>query len=146
MIRAGGNLQSAHLCFVFSWFWQLNIHNGVESASTAPDCIKLRWSVKKIKISFHGALLKVSIWKANRLDNKAWGMQNSGIRGDVVNITIFCCIAEHVYEWERRVTHQTLQEPDINADPHSLMDFRWRSEVNLNLLVIHLSSVCRYTA
>ncbi|XP_055996801.1 liprin-beta-1-like isoform X12 [Ostrea edulis] len=55
-------------------------------------------------------------------------MQNSGIRGDVVNITIFCCIAEHVYEWERRVTHQTLQEPDINADPHSLMDFRWRSE------------------
>jgi hypothetical protein len=61
-------------------------------------------------------------------------MQDSGIRGDVVNITIFCCIAEHVYEWERRVGHLTLQESDINADPNSLMDFRWRPEVNFNFV------------
>lgn len=63
-------------------------------------------------------------------------MQDSGMREGVVNITIFCCIAEHVYEWQRRARVQNFQETnslsdDSDLELQSTMDFRWRSEVNL---------------
>lgn len=61
-------------------------------------------------------------------------MQDSGMREGVVNITIFCCIAE--YEWQRRARVQNFQETnslseDSDLELQSTMDFRWRSEVNL---------------
>lgn len=65
-------------------------------------------------------------------------MQDSGVRESVVNITIFCCIAEHVNEWQRRARVQNFQETnslseDSDLELQSTMDFRWRSEVNLEL-------------
>lgn len=55
------------------------------------------------------------------------------MREGVVNITIFCCIAEHVYEWQRRARVQNFQETnslseDSDLELQSTMDFRWRSE------------------
>lgn len=62
-------------------------------------------------------------------------MQNSEVREGVVNIAIFCCMADSVNEWHRRARIQNPTEYSLSQDsdlePYSSMDFRWRSEVIL---------------